>query len=408
MSTKPRWSRRRFVGAAAGVATAGLGLARAEDLKIELPPIQAPTEPKEKSPETARPPAERVGFALVGLGRLTLNELMPAFGRTRRCRPVALVSGDPEKARKLARQHGIREDAIYDYAGFDRIAGNPEVRAVYVVLPNSMHAEYTIRAAKAGKHVLCEKPMATSVADGERMIAACRDAKRHLMIAYRQQYEPMNRAIVDMVRQKALGELRDYVAVNSHAAGDPGQWRLKKALAGGGPLPDLGVYCINGARFLSGEEPVEVVGHLREAKHDPRFREVEEAVQFVMRFPSGFTATATTSYAVHRSQWFRLQGTTGWLEMSPAYAYRGLKLRHAHTEEGRGRVEDLQVAEVDQFAREMDHFAHCVETGQAPHSPGEDGLQDLRIIEAIYASARSGRPVPLQPRAVQRGAIEEI
>ena len=237
------------------------------------------------------------------------------------------------------------------------------------------------------------------------MIAACRDAKRQLMIAYRQQYEPMNRAIVEMVRGRRIGELRDYVATNSHSAGDPAQWRLKKALAGGGPLPDLGVYCINGARFLSGEEPVEVVGHVREAKNDPRFREVEEAVHFVMRFPSGFTATASTSYAVHRSQWFRLHGTTGWLEMSPAFAYRSLKLRHAHVEQGQGRVEDLQIPEADQFAREMDHFARCVQTGQAPHSPGEDGLQDLRVIEAIYESARSGRPVQLRPSPVQRGTI---
>ena len=400
-SPAPPVGRRGFLQFAGGSLAAGLGgtlppaAGAVETGRIAFPPIDAPTEPPKKPKPPPLPESRRVGFALVGLGRLTVDELLPAFGRTRYAKPVALVSGDRAKALTIARQYGIPERSVHDYAGYDRLADDASVQAVYIVLPNSMHAEFTVRGAKAGKHVLCEKPMATSVAECRQMIDACRAAGRKLMIAYRSQYEPMNRAIVKMVQEQRLGKLKEFVSVNSQHQGDPEQWRLKRALAGGGALPDIGLYCLNGIRFLSGEEPVEVIGHTWATPGDARFREVEESVQFVLRFPSGLVATCSSGYASHKSQFLRLNGERGWAEMNPAYAYRGNKLRTAMVEGGREVTTEPAIDPGDQFAHEIDHFARCILDGVDPHTPGEEGLQDHRVMEAIYASAKSGRPVGL-------------
>ena len=368
------------------------------DARIVLPPIAAPTEGAEPALAPADGPAERVGFALVGLGHLTLDRLMPAFGKTRHCKPVALVSGDPAKAATLAAQHGIPTGSIYGYDDFDRIADNPAVQVVYIVLPNSLHAEFTLRAARAGKHVLCEKPMAPSVADCQAMIDACAAAHVQLMIAYRSQYEPHNLAVVEMVGKGELGVLKGMVTTNSQNMGDPGQWRLKQALSGGGVLPDIGIYCLNAARVFSGEEPVEVVGRTWSTPGDERFTEVEESVNFLLRFPSGFEATCHASYAAHKSQMLRLLGSTGWVELDPAYAYDGIRMRRARVVGGQALEETPTIPEQDQFALEMDHMATCVQSGATPASGGAEGLQDQRIIEAIYASARdAGRAVKLAP-----------
>lgn len=230
------------------------------------------------------------------------------------------------------------------------------------------------------------------------------------MIAYRRQYSPLERALVKMVREKKLGALREFTSVNSQNMGDPGHWRLKRALAGGGPLPDVGLYCINQARFLSGEEPVEVIGHTWSTPGDARFSEVEESCQFTLRFPSGFIATCSTAYSAHKSQMYRLNASEAWAEMSPAYAYKGNRLRISRVEGGGDGSEhstELQIDEGNQFAKELDHFAQCVREDREPQTPGEEGLQDQRIIEAIYASARSGRPVKLTAPGRTRGAAPE-
>jgi predicted dehydrogenase len=403
-------ARRRFLRGAAGslaplIALPAFAQGAGSSERIELPPVAAETEPPESIPEPADPPSRRIGFALVGLGHLTLSRLMPAFGESKHCKPVALVSGDRDKARKLARQHDIPESSIYDYANFDRIADNPAIDVVYIVLPNSMHAEFTIRAAKAGKHVLCEKPMAVSARECQQMIEACAAADRKLMIAYRSQYEPMNRAIVKMVRDNKLGTLKEFISTNSQNMGDPNQWRLKKALAGGGALPDVGVYCLNTARFLSGEEPSEVLAWTHSTAGDVRFREVEETMHFVLRFPSGLQATCHTSYGANKSQMLRLMGTEGWVELNPAYAYEGIRLRHSHVVGGQTVIEEPAIGQKNQFALEMDHMASCVRTNSVPHSPGEEGLQDQRIVEALYESARgNGKPVALaMPKGLWRG-----
>lgn len=372
---------------------------------VKLPLIQdTETDQAENTPDANAEPDRRIGYAIVGLGRLSLNQILPALSASKYSRVVALVSGDREKASKVARQYGVRESAIYDYTTYEKLADNPEVQVIYLVLPNSMHAEYTVRAAAMGKHVLCEKPMAISSAECQQMIDACKKAQRLLMIAYRSQYEPMDRMIAKWVKEKRLGPLREFIAGNSQNAGDPTQWRLKRALAGGGPLPDVGIYCLNAARFLSNEEPNEVIASTYRPTDDPRFKEVEQSVHFVLRFPSGLTATCMASYASHESRFFRLQGAKGWAEMNPAFGYNGLQLRRGELIEGKNATTQIGIDPVDQFAREIDHMSLCVVRGQTPHTPGEEGLQDQKIVEAIYESARTGRAVKIAaPSGPTRG-----
>src|SRR5258708_9170326 len=298
--------------------------------KITLPSLRAKNEAKEEAPSPSLPLSERVGFAIVGLGHLSIGQILPAFGKCKYARPVALVSGHRDKALTLASEYNIKEQSVYSYEDYDKILDNPDIKAVYIVLPNGLHAEYTIRAPSAGKHVLCEKPLSNSVTVCQQMIEACQSAKVKLMIAYRSQYEPFDRAIITMVKEKKLGDLREFVSSNSQNQGDPKQWRLNRKLAGGGPLPDVGIYCINAARFLSGEEPIEIKGETFQLPGDPRFREVESSAHFLLKFPSGFTAACSCSYSSHRSQFLRLEGSEGCAQLNPAYAYETSKLFHWH------------------------------------------------------------------------------
>ena len=393
----------RYVGSLAALSAPALQAVAGEKDRVTFPPIFD----KSEKPEQTEPPGdasgERVGIAIVGLGRIAINEMLPAFAQSKHAKPVALVTGDRAKGLKIAHQYDIPESAVLDYRDYDKLAQMPQVQGVYIALPNSMHAEYTIRAARAGKHVLCEKPMAPSAADCRSMIEACRKAGRKLMIAYRSQYEPLDQALAKMVKERKLGALKEFISVNSQNMGDAQHWRLKRALAGGGALPDVGLYCINAARFISGEEPVEVIGNTWSTPGDARFREVEESCQFILRFPSGFMASCSTSYGAHKSQMLRLNGADAWAEMNPAYAYHGVKLRINRVVDGKEQASDVLIEEKNQFAAEMDHFAECVQQNKEVHTPGEEGLQDQLIMEAIYQSARSGRPVKLAAPGRTRG-----
>ena len=398
-----RWTRRRLLGTAGGLMASSLWLpevlAQTGGGEVKLPPMKAPTEVDNplRKPE---PPAQRVGFAVVGIGRLSLEGILPAFAESQKARVVALVSGDKDKARTVGAQYGVPEKGLYDYKNFDQLAQNPDVQAVYIVLPNSMHAEYTVRAAKAGKHVLCEKPMANSVAECQQMIDACRAARRQLMIAYRLQYEPHHRAAIQLARDKKLGALKLFSADNGQNQAPGAQWRLKKALAGGGALPDVGIYCLNASRYLSGEEPVEVWGTQYSTPGDERFKEVEEDFVFTLRYPSGLLAHCTTGYGHHGSQRMRLMGSDAWVDLDPAFPYSGLHMRLSRKSSEDPRAEETlerRLPQGSQFARELDHFADCVRQNKQPHTPGEEGQQDIRIIEALYRSAREGRSVKLEP-----------
>ena len=383
--------RRTFLTAVAAGAAAPPDLPK----PVELPPLHAPTERHAEGPPNPHPPDARVGFAVVGLGRLSLEEILPAFGKAKFARPAALVSGDPDKAKRVARQYGIPETSVYDYAGFDRVRDDAGVQAVYVVLPNGMHEEYVTRAAAAGKHVLCEKPMANTPAEAERMVAACGKANRKLMIAYRMQYEPHHRWLTAEARGGRFGGLKLLTADNGQNEVNRPVWRHDRKLAGGGALPDVGIYCLSFFRYVTGEEPVEVTAQLDSTPGDPRFKEVEESVRFQLKFPSGVLATATTGYGHHALRAGRVVGETGWASLENAFAYTGVRLVTSRSEGKAELVTHHDLGQPDQFARELDHMARCVHDNVRPHTPGEEGLQDQRLVAAIYAAAETGRKVTL-------------
>ncbi len=364
-------------------------------LAVKLPPLEAPTDPKGADPLNPDAPARRVGFAVVGLGHLTLNEILPAFGQCKHARAVALVSGDAGKMAKVAQQYGIKPASCYSYQTYDQLKDNPEVEAIYIVLPNSMHHEFTLRGARAGKHILCEKPMANSVQECEEMIAACQKAGKQLMIAYRIQYEPLNRMAQKLVRDKAYGPTKLIQMMNCQNQAHDRQWRHQKALAGGGSLPDVGLYCLNTSRFLLGEEPIEVTAQIYSTPGDDRFKEVEENVSFTLRFPSGVLAQCMTGYGSFNHKSYAVHAETGTIVMDPAFPYRGLKQERVHAPGGKQLTEQPSNPDKDQFALEMDHMAECVRQNKTPYTPGEEGLQDQRIMEAIYLSAKENRPVKL-------------
>ncbi len=408
-------SRRQFINhagrglLAAGLATAlPLAAAEAADLSgfdtqapptgpldITLPPLEAPTDPKAGPFPNPDAPDQRVGYAIVGLGHLTLAEILPGFGQCKHAKPVALVSGDADKMAKAAKQYGIKPSSCYSYANYDKLKDNPEVEVIYIVLPNSMHHEYTIRGAKAGKHILCEKPMANSVKECEEMIAACKKANVKLMIAYRIQYEPLNRAAQKMVRDKTYGKTKLIQMMNCQNQAHDQQWRHKKALAGGGSLPDVGLYCLNTTRFLLGEEPTEVSAQIYSTPGDDRFKEIEENVSFTLRFPSGVISQCMTGYGSFNAKSYAVHAETGTIKMDPAFPYKGLKQELVHAPNGKQVIEIPNNPAKQQFALEMDHLAECVRQNKTPYTPGEEGLQDQRIMEAIYQSAKENKPVKL-------------
>jgi predicted dehydrogenase len=366
-------------------------------ITIKLAPLEQPTEKEQAVSSIAMPKDKRIGYAIVGLGNLSLGQILPGFGASKYAKPVALVSGDADKAKKVAAQYGIDPKSIYNYQNFDSIKNNPEIDAVYIVLPNCMHEEYVVRAAKAGKHVLCEKPMAPSAKACQNMIDACKQAGKKLMIAYRIQYEPHNRLAMQWAREQKFGKVKFIELHNSQNIGDPAQWRLHKALAGGGSLPDIGLYCLNTARFILGEEPHMVNASIYSTPGDVRFKEVEETVLWQMQFPSGAMVNASTSYGVHQARRYRCYADKGgWFGLDPAFDYNRLQMEGSHAD-GKQEVKlSPAIKEVQQFALELDHFAQCILENKTPYTPGEEGLQDQKIMEAIYESARTGKPVKLQ------------
>ena len=272
--------------------------------------------------------------------------------------------------------------SIYNYENYDAIAKNPDIDAVYIALPNSMHAEYTLRAAKAGKHVLCEKPMATSVEDARTMIQACESAGRKLMIAYRCQYEPANLRAVQLIREGKLGSIQSIESAFGFPIA-PNEWRLDKKLSGGGPLVDVGIYCLNASRYLTGAEPAEVKGFSSVVDHDGRFAQVEETLSWTMKFPGGVLASCTCTYGSPMRGYFRVRGARGTLLMDPAFNYDKLHLS-AQFEDG--QTVDFAPDDPDptQFLREADHMADCILQNEQPKTAGQEGLRDMDLIAEIY------------------------
>jgi predicted dehydrogenase len=341
----------------------------------------------------AEPEPKKLGFALVGVGSLTMGQLLPAFAKSKYAKAVALVSGHPDKAKQQADKYGIDPKNIYNYDNYDTMKDNPDIDVVYVVLPNSMHAEYTIRAAKAGKHVLCEKPMAVSVAECQAMIDACAAANRKLMIAYRMHYEPMTQKAIALAHSAAdVGTIKMITAEAGFNMGNPAQWRCHKPLAGGGSLMDMGIYALNAVRYLSGQEPSEVAAVSYSTPNDPRFTDIEETISFELKFESGIVASVLSTYGFGCGR-FRLYGTRGQLEAEPFQSYTGNHLWHAGgPRRGLARAE-VPYEPVNHFATEMDDFCQCIASDKPSRTAGEEGLQDIKIMMAAYESASSGRSV---------------
>ena len=337
------------------------------------------------------PPGKKLGWAIVGLGSLSINQILPAFAKCEKSKVVALVSGHPDKANKLALRYGVSPKSIYNYQNYDSIKDNPEVGIIYIVLPNGMHAEYTVRGFQAGKHVLSEKPMANTPAECQQMIDAAHKAGRKLMVAYRCRYEPYNQEAIRIARSQELGPTQMILADTGFNMGDPKQWRLNRKLAGGGSLMDIGIYALNASRYLSGEEPTEVNAMMYSTPNDPRFKEVEEHINFQLRFPSGILANCSSSYGYFHQSHFRVMGTEARLGMDPATWYSGLRL---WVERG-NTIQERDLPIVDHFAVEMDHMSDCVMQNKETLTPGEEGLRDLRIMMAIYDAAKNGKTVKL-------------
>jgi predicted dehydrogenase len=383
MAEKSNSSRRVFLGTAGalGVGMLAQRTASAQDVPL-APPDRQP--PDLAVPE---PPGKKVGWAIVGLGKLALEEVMPAFGECRLSEPTALVSGHRDKAEKVAAAYGLQPQNIYSYENYDELKGNSEVEVIYIILPNSMHAEYTIRGLQAGKHVLCEKPMSVTVDEAVQMVATAKTAQRKLMIAYRLRYEPFNKKAIEICEQGELGALQSISASNCQVVEAP-NIRLSKQL-GGGPLGDVGVYCLNAARYLTREEPIEVTAMMHQPRNDPRFREVPATVAWTMRFPSGVIANCDCSFNAGESRRYRVHGTKGYLELDPAYSYEGLELRQLVE----SQHSEFQLPAVNHFAAEMDHLPECVLQNKSPLTTGEDGLADMRVMAAIEQAAATGQVV---------------
>jgi len=332
-------------------------------------------------------PKRKIGYALCGLGNLSTNQLAPALQNTKYCQLTGIITGSPDKAKRWQAKYNLPDRSVYTYETMAKLAENPDIDVVYVVTPNALHAEHTIAAAKAGKHVLCEKPMEVSPEKCQQMIEACKAADKQLAIGYRLHFEPNNLECVRLAREKVFGELKYIEAGFGFAIGDPKQWRLNKALSGGGPMMDVGIYALQAMRYLSGAEPLSV-SVITTTIDTEKFRDIEEALAWQMKFPGGLLASGNTSYRFSGMNRFSAYAQRGSFGLSPAYSYHGL---HGTRSDGQA----IQMPDMDQFGAQMDDFAQCILENRPTRVPGEEGLRDMKIITAIYESARTGKTVNL-------------
>jgi glucose-fructose oxidoreductase len=330
-----------------------------------------------------------LGVALVGLGYYSRELLAPGLQLTRNCHLAGIVTGTPQKALEWQRRYDIPDRSIYDYDDFDRIADNPDIDVVYIVLPNHLHKRFTLRAAAAGKHVWCEKPMAMNAAEAQAMIDACQRNKVKLAIGYRMQHEPNTRQVIGFARDRPYGALRSlqcdagFKAFDDAAGSD--NWRLDPA-RGGGAMYDMGVYSLNAARYASGEEPVAVTA--RQSVQRPHiFNGVDETMHFDLEFPSGLLSRCSTSFGKNMNL-LRAEAERGWYELSPFQSYDGIRGRTSD-----GVVLDARVPH--QQALQMDDDARSIIEGSPLRAPGEEGLRDMRVVDAIFRSAAENKRVAI-------------
>ncbi|RFM29118.1 Gfo/Idh/MocA family protein [Deminuibacter soli] len=362
----------------------------AASLPLLLPSVHAATAPYN---------GPKLNVALCGLGNYA-RMLAEGLQASQYCRLAGVVTGHADKAAAWQQQYQLPPQNIYNYNNFDGIAHNPNIDVVYIVLPNFLHKPFTIRAAQAGKHVITEKPMATTAADCEAMIAACNKAGVQLAVGYRMHFEPTQQEIMRLGQQKAFGPVRyleaglGYKTYNLADANDmvdindDTQWRLHKTKAGGGPLMDLGVYCVQAARYVLGEEPVAVTAQFGPVHHAQRFTQVEESITWQMQFPGGAAANCTSSYGFNIDKLYA-SADDGYFELSPALSHGPFT--------GKTSAGILNIPPINQQASQLDAMAQYIINKQPmpAHINGSEGLRDIRIIEAIYKAAQTGGVVKL-------------
>jgi predicted dehydrogenase len=342
---------------------------------------------------------KKIRYAVVGLGHIAQTAVLPAFRHAENSELAALVTGSPEKDHELSERYKVK---AYTYDDLETALEEERVDAVYIATPNILHRDYTERAAQAGVHVLCEKPMATTQEDCEAMMRAAAQNNVKLMIAYRLHFNDANLHAVQVAQSGDLGELRCFASLFGLQVKE-GNIRTRKDL-GGGTLFDIGIYCINAARYLFRDEPIEVVG-LTANNREKRFAEIEEMTGAIMRFPDERLAMFTCSFGSTDVSHYDLVGTKGQLRLENAYEYQG-KLKCVTTISGKKTEKIFKSG--DQFAPELIYFSDCIIHNRAPEPSGNEGLADVRVINAIYESAEIGRAVRIEPVPKKRRPDETM
>lgn len=328
----------------------------------------------------------KLGVALVGLGNYAGGQLAPALLQTKHCYLAGIVTGTPSKIPAWQKKYDVPDNNVYSYDNYDSIKDNPDIDIIYVVLPNSMHEEYTVRAAQAGKHVICEKPMALSVKECDNMIAACKNAGKMLSIGYRLHFDPYNLEMARLGTEKVYGEIKKLSAGFGFRA-QKGIWRLDKKLAGGGPLMDLGIYCLQAVCYTTGMEPIAVTAQSAPISDATKFIDIEETLTWQMEMPGGLVAECKTSYT-DGMNYLKAEAEKGFFELQPAFNYSGIK----------GKTSDgvIEYAPMSQQAKQMDAFALAIKNKRPSIVPGEMGRRDMKIITAIYEAMNTGKRVEIK------------
>lgn len=342
-----------------------------------------------------------IRYAVVGAGWISQEAFMPAVAATGNSRMQAIVSGSPGAARTLAEFHGVPE--VVDYAGYDELIASDRIDAVYIALPNSMHADYTIRALKAGKHVMVEKPLATGLAEAEAMVAASKDSRKFLMTAYRLHNEPATHAMIETIRSGRIGK-PVYMAATFGFQSQLGNHRLR-ASHWGGALPDVGVYCLNAARHVFAAEPIVVQALASRPPDDPRFAEIDASLAVTLKFPGERLAQFFCSFGSGTSESVRVVGSSGELILDPAFKFDSVLKLSVRSDKGETIVPFEQV---DHFSGQIAYFSDCILHDVSPEADGEEGLADMRALLAIDQAAETGGSITLEPRPFRRGITRDM
>ncbi len=317
---------------------------------------------------------KKMGIALVGLGYYSTKLLAPALQETQTAYLAGIVTGTPAKEGLWMEKYGIPRKNVYNYENFDEIAGNPDIDIIYVVLPNSMHKEYTIRAARAGKNVICEKPMALNAGECREMIDACRQNGVELSIGYRMQFEPYTQKVMRLGQEQVFGKVLQISCGAAFRNSSVDHWKLRRSM-GGGAMMDMGVYPLQAARYVTGEEPFRVNARSYSTRPDI-FHDVEEVMLFDLMFPSGAVASLATGFHANFN-YLKVFAERGRFELEPFSGYRGIK--------GRTSKGELEFPGINQQAAQMDEVAECILQGKPMRVPGEEGLKDMIVVDQIYA-----------------------